>query len=87
MHALESLLESVAERAVAKALEALPRAAPDRPPLKNQAELAQHLGCDVRTVFALRKKGCPHVFVGDSPRFDLDEVMVWLKEQGSKRAP
>jgi hypothetical protein len=78
MQELEIMLESVAEKAARKVLDELPRAAPERAPLVDQAGVAKHLGVTVRTVYALRKKGGPCVLVGDAPRFDVDEVMAWL---------
>lgn len=80
MTALEAMLDAVADRAVAKLLASLPPPAPARKPLVDQAELATYLNVDVRTIYAMRQKGCPHVFVGDSPRFDIDQVMAWLEK-------
>jgi hypothetical protein len=31
------------------------------------------------TVKRLRREGMPHYFIGDSPRFMLDEVLMWLR--------
>ena len=54
---------------------------PTLPSLLTQTELAQVLQVDVRTVYALRRKGLPQLIVGDSPRFDLPEVLTWLRNR------
>jgi excisionase family DNA binding protein len=82
MQALEAILDAVADRAVARLLAELPRAAPARAPLLDQGELAKALKITVRTVYSLRQKGCPVYMIGDSPRFDLEEVREWLRKQG-----
>lgn len=35
------------------------------------------------TVKNLRRRGLPHFFIGDSPRFDRDTVLAWLREHGA----
>lgn len=46
-------------------------------------ELAKVLKCSIRTIDRLRKNGMPELSSGNIIRFNLDEVIAWLKE-GSK---
>lgn len=52
-----------------------------RPPLLNRSELAHHLDVSVDTVDRLRREGCPELMVGDSPRYELDRVLEWLRNK------
>ena len=55
----------------------------DKPPeLLSVRGLAKALGASPSSVHRLLKRGCPHVRVGDSPRFSLVDVTTWLREQG-----
>jgi excisionase family DNA binding protein len=44
----------------------------------SQKELAEHLGCSVRTVSNYHRAGMPHLMVGSHPRYRASEVEVWL---------
>lgn len=48
----------------------------------DKKELAQHLGISISMVNKLIAKGLPHIKVGSAVRFELEEVMKWLKEGG-----
>lgn len=52
------------------------------PALLDRRGIAAKLDVGVDTVDKLRKQGMPSVVVGDAPRFDLVEVLVWLKSRG-----
>jgi excisionase family DNA binding protein len=41
-------------------------------------ELADHLGCSVRTVSNYQRAGMPHQMVGSHPRYRASEVEAWL---------
>lgn len=47
-------------------------------------ELADYLKVHVRTVDNKVKDGMPAVKFGKSVRFDLDDVLKWIKEQSGK---
>lgn len=47
----------------------------------DKKELAQHLGISVSMVNKLIAKGLPHIKVGSAVRFELEEVMKWLKRK------
>ena len=48
-------------------------------------ELAKELSVKPVTIDRLRKKGLPWVQVGHSVRFELEEVLVWLKNQQKEK--
>ena len=52
------------------------------PKLFDRTRLAQQLCCSVSHVDVLRDRGLPTIWVGDSPRFDLSEVLTWLRSNG-----
>jgi hypothetical protein len=55
---------------------------PDRAPaLLDRHGLARALSCSTGTIDKMRRQGMPEVRLGDSPRFDLDDVIRWLKRQ------
>jgi hypothetical protein len=72
-------LAALIRDAVANALEAMP--GPSTPHLLDRRGLAEALGCCPDTVDKLRKEGLPTVWVVDSPRFELDRVLEWLRER------
>ena len=45
---------------------------------------AQWLGVTPRTLSKLRTMGMPHLFVGDSPRFEAAAVLEWLKVNANR---
>lgn len=69
----------IVREAVAEALEALGPAVGNRK-LLNRVELARALTCSPTQVDKLRRAGLPHLRVGDSPRFDIDECIQWLRD-------
>jgi hypothetical protein len=81
--ALDVLREIVAE-ACAEALEGQP----DRPALHTIEGICAALQISRPTLARLRADGLPTIIVGDSPRYKLDEVLEWLRNQsaaGGKR--
>ena len=48
----------------------------------NKKELAKELNISESMVNKLIAKGLPHIKVGSAVRFNLDEVIKWLKERG-----
>jgi hypothetical protein len=64
--------------------------APSAAPLLDRRELGRTLAVSTATVTRLTSEGMPHVFVGDSPRYSIDEVRAWLEargRQGTKAKP
>jgi hypothetical protein len=53
--------------------------APAAPALLDRRRLGVALGVCPDTVDRLRREGCPEVRVGDVPRFELADVLAWLK--------
>jgi hypothetical protein len=49
-----------------------------QPALLDRTGLARALTCSPSHVDNLRKTGLPTVFLGDSPRFVLADVLAWL---------
>jgi hypothetical protein len=56
--------------------------APSTVPLVDRREIAHALAVSAATVTRMTAEGMPHVFVGASPRYALDEVRAWLGERG-----
>lgn len=52
------------------------------PALLDRRGLAHALAVGVDTIDRLRKEGCPELAVGDSPRFELEVVLTWLRSRG-----
>ena len=70
-------MHDVVVDAVADALESFePRALPKR---LTQAELAEVWQVSERTIFTLRERGLPVLWVADSPRFELAECEAWAR--------
>jgi excisionase family DNA binding protein len=46
-------------------------------------ETAELFRCSTRHVRRLRHEGLPVVWVGESPRFERDAVLAWLRTRGS----
>jgi len=44
--------------------------------------LMEQLSISRSTVARMVKRGCPHIWVGSQRRFNLNQVIQWLKEQG-----
>jgi excisionase family DNA binding protein len=49
--------------------------------LLNVSELIETLGVSRAQIYRLINKGLPVIKVGNNTRFDLSEVMQWIKEQ------
>lgn len=49
------------------------------PVLLDRDALAARLGCGVGLVDKLRREGMPHVRLGDSPRFELERCLEFLR--------
>jgi hypothetical protein len=62
--------------------EALERAKAPAPTLATREACSRYLGITVRSLDTLRADGLPTVWVLSSPRFDLGEVMAWLRTRG-----
>lgn len=59
--------------------EELAAVAPSAPALLDREGLAQALQCSAGMVDKLRKQGLPTVWLGESPRFVLADVLKWLR--------
>ncbi len=66
--------------AVVRALEAR---APGEPVLLDREALALRLGCSSSLVDKLRRRGMPTVRLGDSPRFELEQCLGWIRKDGA----
>lgn len=73
---LRELLRDAALEAVAQATSAPP------PALLDRNGLAQALGVATSTVDRFRREGCPTLWAGDSPRFELQDCLAWLRGRG-----
>jgi hypothetical protein len=47
--------------------------------LATREQCARHLGISARSLDTLRGKGLPPIWVLDSPRFELERVLEWLR--------
>ncbi len=77
-----ALVREAAREGTAKALAAQATPAPVAAPLLDKRELARAFDVSAATITRLTGEGMPHVFVGASPRYVLDEVRAWLAERG-----
>jgi hypothetical protein len=80
---LAMTLEDFDERVAAAVAKALASQTP-RPELLDRRGLAVALDCSIATVARLMADGCPHLRVGDSPRFRMTEVTAWLATRDSR---
>jgi len=53
--------------------------------LLDSSELSQALGVSAAQVGKLVRDGCPHVMAGACRRYDLDEVIAWLRVREGER--
>lgn len=53
-----------------------------KPALLDRAGLARALSLGTSTVARLRREGMPTILVGDSPRFELEPCLAWLRGRG-----
>jgi hypothetical protein len=58
-----------------------------KPALLTQGQLAEQLQISDRTVFELRKRGMPVIWVCESPRYELASCIGWLRGQGKETQP
>jgi excisionase family DNA binding protein len=47
-------------------------------------EITEELKCHRASLYRWREEGMPHIKLGGSVRYDLDEVMEWFKERQAK---
>lgn len=73
---LAALLRSTVEATLAKH-----ERAEQAPVLLDRAALARKLGCSPSHVDTLRAEGMPTVWLGQSPRFELEPCLAWLRER------
>lgn len=73
-------LAGLVRAAVAEAIGAGP--APT-PALLDREGLAFELGCSSGFVDKLRRSGMPCLRLGDSPRFELEACLSWLRKDGA----
>lgn len=73
---VEQLRELVRD-SVADLIDDFPAAA--EPGLLDIVALSKALKTSATTIHKLRATGLPTIFVGDAPRFELSEVLEWLK--------
>jgi hypothetical protein len=66
--------------AVAGALEAIGPTG-QAPALLDRAGLARAFDVSLATLDRLRAEGCPELRLGDAPRFELSEVLGWLRDR------
>ena len=69
--------EAAAQRVASGVLEA------SRP--IDRRELCAFLGCSLPTVDKLRAEGLPEYHVGDSPRFEREAVLNWLRARSKQQ--
>lgn len=67
--------------AVVRALEAM--GPPALPALLDREGLAAALGCSSSLVDKLRRQGMPTVRLGESPRFELEACLGWIRKDGA----
>lgn len=53
------------------------------PALLTREQFAGVLGCSPSYVDKLRRAGIPHLRLGDSPRFELEPCLAWLRKDGA----
>jgi hypothetical protein len=58
--------------------EAVAEALAVQPALLDRTGLAKALSCSPSHVDNLRKSGLPTVYLGDAPRFVLNDVLAWV---------
>lgn len=63
--------------------EAVGEALAPRPVVLDREALASALGCSSSLVDKFRRRGMPHLRLGDSPRFELAACLGWLRKDGA----
>ena len=51
------------------------------PSLLDRSALARRLGCSPSHVDTLRAEGMPTVWLGQTPRFELEPCLAWLRDR------
>lgn len=74
---LTSLLRR--ELAVARAEQATEKA----PALLDRNGIARALGVGISMIDRFRREGCPVIWIGDSPRFELEPCLAWLRQRSA----
>lgn len=70
---LRELVRTAALQAVAEAVNA------PQPALLDRSGIARALGVGTSSVDRFRREGMPCVHVGDSPRFEIEPCLAWLR--------
>jgi len=73
-----SELGALMREAAAEAVAAAPSPTPS---LLDREGLSLALGCSGSMVDKLRRQGIPHIRLGDSPRFELERCLEWLRQK------
>ena len=88
---VDALLDQVADRIADTIITRLDSHRLEFPPaLLDRAMLARALRVSKPTIDRLRRDGCPTLWVGGSPRFELDRVLEFLRQNesnGRQRRP
>lgn len=74
-------LAGLVREAVAEAIDGHPGAPPAA--LLTREQLGAALGCSPSMVDKLRKQGMPAVWLGASPRFEVQDCLGWLRAGGA----
>lgn len=61
----------------------LGKAAAPLPLLLDREGLAAALGCSSSLIDKLRRQGMPTVRLGESPRFELERCLEWIRKEGA----
>lgn len=77
-------LAELLESAVTNALVAH-QSSEARPILLDRNGLARALGVGVSSVDRFRHEGCPVLWLGDSPRFELEPCLAWLRARSAAK--
>lgn len=64
--------------------EALAERVEGPPPLLDRGGLSHALGCSGSLVDKFRRRGMPFLRLGDSPRFELEQCLEWLRKHGAE---
>jgi hypothetical protein len=81
--AIQTAVREALQRELPAALaEALDTNKPSHPQLATREQCARALNISTRSLDTLRSQGLPTLMVLESPRFELAEVVAWLRERG-----
>jgi hypothetical protein len=56
----------------------------DGPVLLDRSAISRRLGISPSTVDRLRREGMPVILIGDSPRFEPEACLVWLRSHSCR---